>query len=71
MVNRDRHDITSEILRKSVSGKKKTELMRDVGLSYTQSKKYLNSLQDKGLLEVDEKGLFKTTKKRFRVLRKM
>ena len=30
MVNRDRHDITFEILRKATAGKKKTELMREV-----------------------------------------
>jgi predicted transcriptional regulator len=70
MVNRDRHDITFEILRKSISGKKKTELMRDVGLSYTQSKKYFGALQKKGLIEIDENGLFKTTKKGLEFLEK-
>ncbi len=39
MVNRDRHDITFEILRKATAGKKKTELMREVGLSYHASEK--------------------------------
>jgi len=70
MVNRDRHDITFEILRKATAGKKKTELMRDVGLSYTQSKKYLGILVEKKLLEMDEKRLFKTTSKGFEFLKK-
>jgi len=70
MVNRDRHDITLEILRKSTSGKKKTELMRDAGLSYTQSKQYLGILLEKGLLEIDENRRFKTTKKGLEFLEK-
>jgi len=70
MVNRDRHDIALEILRKSTSGKKKTELMRDAGLSYTQSKQYLGILLEKGLLEIDENRRFKTTKKGLEFLEK-
>lgn len=70
MVNRDRHDITFEILEKAISGKKKTELMRDVGLSYTQAKQYFSMLQKKELLEVDEKSRFKTTKKGLEFLEK-
>jgi len=70
MVNRDRHDITFEILRKATAGKKKTELMRDVGLSYAQSKKYLGILVEKKLLEIDEKHGFKTTGKGLEFLEK-
>jgi predicted transcriptional regulator len=70
MVNRDRHDITFEILRKATAGKKKTELMRDVGLSYTQSKNYLSALVEKELLAIDEKRLFKTTSKGLEFLEK-
>jgi predicted transcriptional regulator len=62
MVNRDRHDITLEILKKAKSGKNKTELMRDVNLSYSLAKRYLNALISKGLLETDAKHRFKTTK---------
>jgi len=62
MVNRDRHDIVFEILKKAVSGKRKTEIMREVGLSYTQSKQYFNMLLQKGLLEIDD-DKFKTTEK--------
>ena len=70
MVNRDKHDITFEILRKSTSGKKKTELMREVGLSYAQSKNYLSVLVEEKLLEMDEKRLFRTTKKGLETLEK-
>jgi predicted transcriptional regulator len=63
MVNRDRHEITFEILSKSISGKKRTGLMREVGLSYSQSKIYLPELTKKGLLEKDKRGCYKTTKK--------
>lgn len=61
MVNRDRHEITFEILNKTISGKKKTELMREVGLSYKQSKRYLKLLTEKGLLEMDKKHSYKAT----------
>jgi predicted transcriptional regulator len=70
MVNRDRHDITFEILKKAAAGKKRTELMREVGLSYTQSKKYLSLLVEKGLLEMNEKRLFRTTDKGLEFLEK-
>ncbi len=63
MVNRDRHDIAIEILNKAVSGKRKTEIMRDVGLSYLQEKLYLGELENNGLLTIDEKHIIKTTKK--------
>jgi predicted transcriptional regulator len=63
MVNRDRHEIAIEIMNRAVSGKKKTELMRDVGLSYLQAKLYLGELVDRGLLQIDERQNFKTTKK--------
>jgi predicted transcriptional regulator len=70
MVNRDRHDITIEILKKAKSGIKKTELMREVGLSFLQTKQCLGILRKKGLVEVDEKQLFKTTKKGMEFLEK-
>ncbi len=70
MVNRDRHDIVFEILRKAVAGKKTTELMMEVGLSYVQSKKYLSALVEKKLLEIDEKYGFKTTSKGLEFLEK-
>jgi predicted transcriptional regulator len=70
MANRDRHDITMEILRKAASGKRKTELMLDVGLSYLQAKQYLGILLQKELLEMDEQNRFKTTKKGLEILEK-
>jgi predicted transcriptional regulator len=62
VVNRDRHDIAIEILDKAKSGKKKTELMLEVGLSYLQSKQYLTTLAERGLLEVETDHRYKTTK---------
>jgi predicted transcriptional regulator len=70
MVNRDRHEITLEILNRALSGKKKTEIMRDVGLSYIQAKLYLGLLVDRGLLEIDWQRNLKTTKKGLEFLEK-
>jgi len=63
LINRDRHDIALEILKNALSGKKKTEMMRDVGLSYLQAKQYLGILLENGLLEIDENRKFRTTEK--------
>jgi predicted transcriptional regulator len=70
MVNRDRHDIVVEILEKAKSGRSKTELMREVGLSYTQSKQYFSALLEKGLLEIDEDNRYFTAKKGLEFLEK-
>jgi len=70
MVNRDRHEIALEILNRAVSGKKKTEIMRDVGLSSIQAKLYLGLLVDRGLLEIDLQHNLKTTKKGLEFLEK-
>jgi predicted transcriptional regulator len=70
MVNRDRHDIVIDILKKASSGKNKTELMRDVNLSFSQSRLYLGNLLENELLEVDERRRFKTTKKGLEFLKK-
>jgi predicted transcriptional regulator len=67
---RDRHDIVVEILEKAKSGKKKTELMRSVGLSHAQSKQYLAILLEKELLEISENNLFTTSKKGLEFLEK-
>jgi predicted transcriptional regulator len=70
MVNRDRHEIAIEILNRAISGRRKTEIMRDVGLSYLQAKLYLNELVERGLLEIAEKRILKTTKKGLEFLEK-
>ncbi len=70
MVNRDRHEITIEILKKARGGKKKTEIMRDVGLSYLQAKQYLNRLVREELLVPDHRHNFRTTKKGLEFLEK-
>jgi predicted transcriptional regulator len=69
-VNRDRHEIVMEILRKAALGRKKTVLIADVGLSYVQAKQYLTTLFEKGLLEIDKKNLLKTTKKGLELVEK-
>ena len=63
MVRRDRHDIAVELLKKATSGRRKTELMSDVGLSSLQMKQYLETLLEKSLIEFDSKQQLKTTKK--------
>jgi predicted transcriptional regulator len=63
MVNRDRHDIVIEILKKSVSGKRKTELMSEVGLSYSQAKQYLKRMVDDGFLVQNPENKYVVTKK--------
>jgi len=70
MVNRDRHEITFEILKRASSGKKKTETMRDVGLSYLQAKHYLDELVRKELLIVDREHNYRTIKKGLEFLEK-
>jgi predicted transcriptional regulator len=70
MVNRDRHDITFEILEKAKSGKNKTELMREANLSYLLANRYLSALISKGLLEIDAKQRLKTTKQGLTFLEK-
>lgn len=70
MIRRDRHDITIDILRKAVSGTRKTRMMSDVGLSYTQAKQYLDVLLNNGLLETIEKRRLRTTKKGLEFLEK-
>jgi len=44
--------------------------MRDVSLSYLQAKQYLDKLANEGLLDLDEKGNFETTKKGLEFLEK-
>lgn len=70
MVNRDRHEIVMDILRKATRGNKKTELMRDAGLSYLQTKQYFSILLENKLLETNENGSLKTTNKGLEFLEK-
>ena len=70
MVRRDRHDIVVDILEKAAYGRKKTELMADVGLSYLQTKQYLQTLIEKGMLEADNHKVLRTTAKGLEFLNK-
>jgi predicted transcriptional regulator len=63
MVRRDRHDIVWEILKSAKSGRIKTELMKDVNMSFIQAQQYLGMLLEKGLLQINENRRFTTTKK--------
>ena len=55
-VNRDRFNIFSDILTCAIGGTKKTEIMRRVGLSSLQLRKYMDVLTRFGLLEVQILG---------------
>jgi predicted transcriptional regulator len=68
MTRRDRHDIVLEILNKAKTGKKKTDLMKEVGLSFAQTKLYMAILREKGLLEASERNQLKTTRKGMEML---
>jgi predicted transcriptional regulator len=70
VVRRDRHDIVVDILKKAAYGRKKTELMADVGLSYLQTKQYLETLIDKGMLQADTHKVLRTTPKGLEFLNK-
>lgn len=61
MVRRDRHDIVMEILKSLKSGRKKTQTMKDVNLSFVQAQQYLGILLEKGLIERTDDKVFKTT----------
>ena len=61
MVRRDRHDIVMEILKSLKSGRKKTQTMKDVNLSFVQAQQYLGILLEKGLIEKTDDKVFKTT----------
>jgi len=63
MARRDRHDIVLAILTKAKSGKRKTELMKEVSLSFKQTNQYLKNLTEKGMLEIDKNRCIKTTRK--------
>ena len=67
---RDRHDIVIEILKQSMSGKRKTALMKKANLSYAQAQQYLSILLEKGLLGIDKNRCFRTTNKGLEFLRK-
>jgi len=70
MVNRDRHEIAVEILNKAISGKNRTEIMKDANLSYAQSETYLQNLMREKLLEMDAKRRYLTTRKGLEFLEK-
>jgi len=61
-LTRSRIEIFGDILQIAVNGARKTHIMRQGRLSYTQLEEYLNLLVEKKLLTVDRKlHLYKTT----------
>jgi len=73
---RARFDIMADILKASVGGARKTQLMYQCNLSFQQLKKYLSILMQKGLLKSvfakkeTPTNLFKTTEKGRNFLRR-
>jgi len=64
---RERHDIIMEILKVAKNGKRKTNIMEKVGLSYFQLKKYLSALEKAGFIS-EGSGIWKTTEKGLHVV---
>jgi len=58
---RDKHDIALDILKIARGGKRKTHIMYKAKLSYGQLKAYLELLNDRGLLESNDNGVYHTT----------
>ena len=67
--NRSRLDISAEILESAIDGKNKTMLMRNVNLSFHQTKDYLPFLLSCGLLEMGKDGKYRPTEKGFNYLK--
>jgi predicted transcriptional regulator len=64
--NRDRFSIFSDMLACAIGGTRKTEIMRRVGLSSLQLRKYMDVLTGYGLLDVQilkETATYRTTPK--------
>ena len=64
---RGRQDIIMSILRTATHGSKKTRIISEVRLSFTQATKYLGSLKEAGYLS-EESGTWKTTVKGLQVI---
>ncbi len=64
---RGRHDIVMEILKSARKGAKKTIIMYQVNLSYTQLEHYLNALKKANFL-TEESNIWRTTQKGLHVI---
>jgi len=70
MVRRDRHDIVMQILKSAKSAKNKTELMKEVNMSFVQAQQYLKILVKNELVEMLDNHHYKITKKGVDTLKK-
>jgi predicted transcriptional regulator len=55
--------VSVDILKTAKGGAKKTKIVYGSNLNFEIIKKYLNALQNNGLLEIDEEGRYITTSK--------
>jgi predicted transcriptional regulator len=70
MVRRDRHDIVMDMLKSARSAKNKTQLMKEVNMSFVQAQQYLNVALKNELVEMLENHHYKTTRKGLDFLKK-
>jgi len=59
---RVRHDIIVEILQNAKDGAKKSHIMYEAKLSFSQLELYLNALKNEGFIS-EKSGIWKTTEK--------
>lgn len=64
---RTRYTIISEILQKAEDGTRKTRIMYDCNLNYTQTNRYLEALKKTGFIN-EKSGIWKTTEKGLHVI---
>jgi len=70
MVRRDRHDIVMDMLKSARSAKNKTQLMKEVNMSFVQAQQYLGMLLKNELVVMLDNHHYKTTKKGLDYLKK-
>jgi len=59
---REVHDLVVAILTFAKTGRRKTHIISRIGLSHSQSKKYLECLKESGFM-AEKSGIWKTTRK--------
>jgi predicted transcriptional regulator len=64
---RGRHDIILQILENAKEGARKTSIMFEARLSYSQLEKYLNHLKAAGFI-TEKSDIWQTTEKGFHVI---
>ncbi len=64
---RARHEIVMRILKSAINGAKKTHIMMEARLGFTQLERYLNHLSDAGFV-TEKDGIWRTTEKGLHVI---